>query len=214
MAYKKSIETKKKIISASIKLFNEKGYYDTNIKDIAKEANIVHSSIYYYFKNKENIAREIFDNIIEKITKISLDIYKNKPDLLLNIMIKYILIFKFVALNKATQALYYDIVQYSDYDNENLERLKDTFFQEVKVLFKKYDVELSEKRLKAYILTSDAFAKALFKGIIRGSIDFTLKEAIDYFCRHMFIHDIKIPDDIYYSTLNEAFEICENITLN
>lgn len=214
MAYKKSAETRKKIIDTTTKLFTEKGYYNTNIKDIAKEANIVHSSIYYYFKNKESIAREIFDNIIQKIDDLVSEIYKEKPDLLLNLMIKYILIFKYIALNKATQAIYYDIVQYSNYDKANLERLKDTYFDVIKILFRKYNVEVSEKQMIAYILTSDAFAKALFKGIINGYLDFSLKEAIDYFFRHIIINDIKMPEDEYIRTLEEAFTICETIVLD
>ena len=214
MAYKKSIETRKKIIDTAIKLFNEKGYYDTNIKDIADELNIVHSSIYYYFKNKEYIAREIFDDIAEKIAKITKQIYEEKNDILLVILVMYILIFKYLALNKATQSLYYDIIRFSDYDKKNLERLKNTYFEGIKILYDKYNVELPENLMIAYILTSDAFAKALFKGIVNGFLDFSLREAIDYFCRHMLINDIKITEDVYIRTLEEAFKICENIDLN
>lgn len=214
MAYKKSSATKQNIIESAIKLFNEKGYYETNIKDIAKEANIVHSSIYYYFKNKENIALEILDDILEKIENAALEIYKEKNNLLLNWMVGYILYFKYIALNKATQAAYYDIIQYSNYDKENLDRLKNTFFDKIQLLFNHYGIELSEKHMTAYILTSDAFSKALFKGIINGVLDFSLREAIDYFGRHMLINNIKISEDAYNRTLDEAFKICETIDLN
>lgn len=213
MAYKKSTETRKKIIDTATKLFNEKGYYDTNIKDIAREANIVHSSIYYYFKNKESIAREIFDQLVDKIDKVTSDIYKEKHDILLNSIIKYILIFKYIALNKATQAVYYDIVQYSNYDKTNLERLKNTFFKDVETLITKYNVEFTEKKMIAYILTSDAFAKALFKGIINGSLDFSIEDAINYFFKHMILSEITISADLYNQTINEAFRICETINI-
>lgn len=213
MAYKKSSITKKRIIEATIKLINEKGYYDTNIKDIAREADIAHPCIYYYFDNKESIAREIFDNIAEKIHHAAVKTYEENPDLLLNTMINYILIFKHIAINKTTQVVYYDLVQYCNYDKTNLNRLKNTAFSGMKSFFIEYNVEMTDNQITACILTSDAFAKALFKGIINGHLDFTLEEAADYFFRHMVISKIRISEEIYTKKLNEAFRICETINI-
>lgn len=213
MAYKKSSITKEKIIDATIKLFNEKGYYDTNIKDIAREADIAHPSIYYYFDNKESIAREIFDNIAEKIHNTSVKIYEENPDLLLNTMINYILMFKYIAINKTTQVVYYDLVQYCNYDKTNLDRLKNTAFSGMKSFFEEYNIEMTDNQITACILTSDAFAKALFKGIINGHLDFSLEEAADYFFRHMVISKIRISEDIYTQKFKEAFRICEAINI-
>lgn len=45
----------KQIVNAAIKLFGERGYYITTIKDIAKEAGISPGLIYQYFKDKEDV---------------------------------------------------------------------------------------------------------------------------------------------------------------
>jgi len=214
MAYKKSAETRQRIIEATKKLFIRKGYYNTTIKEIAAEAHIIHSSIYYYFRNKEAIARVIFDIVAEKIILARDAALEADPDRLTNTILTYILTFKYLALNKATQAVYYDMVQYANYDKVNLERVQRTFYGTTKTLFDEYGIPASDKRISAYILTSDAFAKALFKGIINGLLDFSLEEAMDYFCRHMLMSDIHIPDKEYREKLQTAFRISEGIDLD
>jgi AcrR family transcriptional regulator len=52
----------------SINLFYKKGYFATSISDIAREAGIQKSSIYYHYSNKEEI---LFD--ILKTTMVDLD---------------------------------------------------------------------------------------------------------------------------------------------
>lgn len=46
---------KKEILSAAQEIFSDYGLGDANISDIAKEANVVDSNIYHYFKNKEDL---------------------------------------------------------------------------------------------------------------------------------------------------------------
>lgn len=214
MAYKKSTITKKRIIDAAIKLFNEKGYYETSIKDIAAIANVAHPCIYYYFKNKESIAREIFSDIIEQIVSESQKSFRRESDLLLSFMIDYILVFKYIAMNKTTHAVYYDLVQYCNYDEANLNRLKASFFSSASDFFGQYGVNASEDFITAYVITSDAFAKALFKGILNGHLNFSLEEASDYFFRHMLISNLNITEEEYMVKFRKAFEICETIRID
>lgn len=76
---KRSIEKKDRIVQVAKKLFNEKGYYNTNTAEIAKEAGLSVCSIYSYFKDKKDIflvclkvyGDEINNCICEKITEIS-----------------------------------------------------------------------------------------------------------------------------------------------
>jgi AcrR family transcriptional regulator len=70
---KRSIEKKNNIINAAYKIFNEKGYTNTNTVEIAKEAGISIGSVYAYFKDKKDIFIETLkkysSNIIELILK-------------------------------------------------------------------------------------------------------------------------------------------------
>ncbi len=51
----RSIQTKKQIIDAAMKLFSEKGFHATNSKEIAKEAGVATGCFYSYFTDKKAV---------------------------------------------------------------------------------------------------------------------------------------------------------------
>jgi AcrR family transcriptional regulator len=53
------------ILDAATKVFAEKGFHTTTIKDIAREASIADGTIYNYFENKEALMLGIFDRLNE-----------------------------------------------------------------------------------------------------------------------------------------------------
>jgi AcrR family transcriptional regulator len=50
------------IVEAALKVFSQKGYADTRMADIAREADMSYGLIYHYFENKE----KLFDAIVEE----------------------------------------------------------------------------------------------------------------------------------------------------
>lgn len=58
-AYGNGTTTRKIILDASKKLFYEKGFHETSYDDICKAAHVNRGSIYYHFKEKENIRYEV-----------------------------------------------------------------------------------------------------------------------------------------------------------
>jgi AcrR family transcriptional regulator len=54
-------DREKIIIDAALKVFSRKGYADTRMADIAREADMSYGLIYHYFENKE----KLFDAIVE-----------------------------------------------------------------------------------------------------------------------------------------------------
>jgi len=73
-----SVQTKYQILDAAEKLFADKGFDGTGIMEIAKEADVPKSLIYYYFKSKDEILKELINRLIQD----SLDFKKNNftPD--------------------------------------------------------------------------------------------------------------------------------------
>jgi len=59
------MNTKDRIIHAAIKLFNQKGTKAVSTNHIARAAEISPGNLYYHFRNKEAIIREIFSRIVE-----------------------------------------------------------------------------------------------------------------------------------------------------
>ncbi|MCI8464751.1 MAG: TetR/AcrR family transcriptional regulator [Lachnospiraceae bacterium] len=53
--------TKDRIVTAALALFSEKGYGAVSVRDIAGKAGLRESSLYYHFKNKQ----DIFDTIVQ-----------------------------------------------------------------------------------------------------------------------------------------------------
>jgi len=66
---------KERIISTSLKLFSEKGFYATTIPDIAKKIGMSAGNFYNYFSSKETLAKElvlyISSHIGERIAMIN-----------------------------------------------------------------------------------------------------------------------------------------------
>lgn len=56
------METKELILKNALDMFAKSGYNSVSIRDIAKTVNIKESSIYYHFKNKQ----DILDSLVEK----------------------------------------------------------------------------------------------------------------------------------------------------
>ncbi|XFA98670.1 TetR/AcrR family transcriptional regulator [Candidatus Izemoplasma sp. B36] len=52
-------EMKQKIKDIALQYFSSKGYYGTSIRDISRDAECSLPTVYYYFKNKENLFEEL-----------------------------------------------------------------------------------------------------------------------------------------------------------
>lgn len=61
MKHTEAEHTKERILEAALQLFAERGYGAVSVRDIARAVGIRESSLYYHFKNKQ----ELFDTIVE-----------------------------------------------------------------------------------------------------------------------------------------------------
>jgi AcrR family transcriptional regulator len=81
---KQDRNTEQAIIEAARKVFQEKGFKEATMRDIAAEANINMAMVHYYFRSKENlfflVLNEAFSLLVEKIiiilTNNELDIFE------------------------------------------------------------------------------------------------------------------------------------------
>lgn len=69
----KKLDTQDEILLASLKLFAEKGYFNTSLSDITEATGLkTTSGIYQHFKNKQTIAGALYANILDSLS-ISID---------------------------------------------------------------------------------------------------------------------------------------------
>ncbi len=65
-----SADTRDRLIQSAIKVFSEKGYFNTKISDIVKEAGYAQGTFYIYFSSKEDIFFQIIELIVGQIEDV------------------------------------------------------------------------------------------------------------------------------------------------
>lgn len=63
---------REEILDASERIFAKKGYHATGIADIASELGLGHGTFYRYFKNKHDIALQVFDRLVLRFGEVGL----------------------------------------------------------------------------------------------------------------------------------------------
>ena len=61
------LETRSLIVKTALKLFSEKGYFNTSVQDIKNEAGISIGSIYHHFSGKDAIAKAMYEELLLKM---------------------------------------------------------------------------------------------------------------------------------------------------
>lgn len=73
-------EAQDEILLAALKLFAEKGYFNTSLTDIAEAAGLkTTSALYQHFKNKQTIASALYANIFDSLNISVDDIRRRNP---------------------------------------------------------------------------------------------------------------------------------------
>jgi AcrR family transcriptional regulator len=56
-----------RIIGAALQLFTQRGYFNTSVPDMARTAQVSVGSIYHHFKDKEDVARSLYQGLVERL---------------------------------------------------------------------------------------------------------------------------------------------------
>lgn len=64
------MDTKEKIVDTALELFNAYGAHRITTNHIAREMGISPGNLYYHFRNKEEIIRQIFSRIVEDFEQL------------------------------------------------------------------------------------------------------------------------------------------------
>src|SRR5450432_3488279 len=66
---RKGVETRARLLDAAKQIFEERGFLDTRISDIADAAGLSHGAFYHYFDSKEQIFREIATALDDRLSE-------------------------------------------------------------------------------------------------------------------------------------------------
>jgi TetR/AcrR family transcriptional regulator, fatty acid metabolism regulator protein len=64
MPRQKSLQKRRRILQAAVKVFAQKGYHGAKVAAIARGADVADGTIYLYFRNKEDILVSLFDEVM------------------------------------------------------------------------------------------------------------------------------------------------------
>lgn len=60
-------EAETKLLRSALTLFSEKGYEGTSIREIIEGAGVTRPVLYYYFENKEDLFRRLFETTFSEL---------------------------------------------------------------------------------------------------------------------------------------------------
>lgn len=63
-------DTRTLVLDAALKLFTEKGYFNTSVHDIGREAATSIGSIYHHFGDKTGIARALYEQLTQHMQQL------------------------------------------------------------------------------------------------------------------------------------------------
>ena len=91
---------RKRILDAAVKLFSKKGYEQTSIEELAREAGVGKGTVYSYFHNKRDIVKAFCDDMLD-FTRSELAA-KTNPDTPLTgqLMVIFMSDFTYIAENR------------------------------------------------------------------------------------------------------------------
>lgn len=64
----KGVRTRARLLEAAKEIFEEDGFLEARISDIAERAGLSHGSFYHYFDSKEAIFREVAESVEERLS--------------------------------------------------------------------------------------------------------------------------------------------------
>jgi len=64
----KKKKTRQKLLAIAKQVFIDKGWLQSSTVDIAEKAGVAHGTVFFHFKNKENLIIEVLDTELLKIT--------------------------------------------------------------------------------------------------------------------------------------------------
>ena len=57
------------LLDAAARLFNDRGFHATSMRDIAKEVGMLSGSIYYHFQSKEEMLLAVYEQGMQRIAE-------------------------------------------------------------------------------------------------------------------------------------------------
>jgi len=79
------VDTKQRILTAALKLFGERGYYNVGADEIATSAGVTKGALYYYFIDTADLARDLARQLWERLQADARQAFDREQDTITNL---------------------------------------------------------------------------------------------------------------------------------
>jgi TetR/AcrR family fatty acid metabolism transcriptional regulator len=152
-----------RILEAAVKVFAEKGFFQSTISQIAREAEVADGTIYLYFKNKDDILIQFFSyKTMQVFTRFREEVDKadNTIDKLRNLIHRHLKEFQ----NDRNMAVVYQA------ETHQINRLVEEQIKEMSKLYLDIVSEIVEQGQEEGVIRKDLYL-GLVKRFILGAVD-------------------------------------------
>lgn len=80
-----ALKTREKLLECAVKVFNEKGYANATLSDIAAEAHVTRGAIYHHFGNKDDFIDAIIQSNKSRINNYVQEVLDSKEEIFFSI---------------------------------------------------------------------------------------------------------------------------------
>ncbi len=207
--YKKSEETKEKILSAATKMFYSQGYEATTVRDIAAASGVSFSRINYHFDNKAELAgiicREFLVKLNQEVTRCVEPLITNDKILRDSTHIRLWGMI-FLEDNQARR-FYYEMICENILFKNLIESDYRHFLEQAHYL----KLDVTDRILRSYARIFVESMLTLIKGKVENDLNMSITEILDtYNMLHLKLLDL--PQDKRSEIIKKAGEITEHMT--
>lgn len=79
-------DTKQRILDAALDVFGEKGFRGATVDDVAEAAGVTKGAVYYYFQDKDDLARDLQHLLWQDLAQSALKVYDPEKSASSNLM--------------------------------------------------------------------------------------------------------------------------------
>lgn len=97
----KAADKRERILAAAVKIFAKEGFYNARVSQIAELAGVADGTIYLYFKSKDDLLIQLFEDRVERINEKVRDAIASTPNAPARLALLISLYFDFIANDRA-----------------------------------------------------------------------------------------------------------------
>ncbi len=205
--------TKQKIFDAAKKLFYEKGYADTTMKEVCAAAGVRQSVFYYHYKDKKEIAEKLYVDFGERHMSAILDLFRTEHyssafdgDIALNNCITMALFFKNSFEDENLNRFWAQM--YTENQPEQLEWYRHRYYN----MFRKSPLAKENFNFDFFLTACTSINGPLMMGYYNKTINADAKEIIRFKVEHT-LRQLRYPEEKVQAMTDSVLETAYSLPL-